>query len=263
MHTYSILLLLLIGFSFSACQQDAGSEFHKNKVIAHRGAWKNAGHPQNSLASLREAIKLGCEGSEFDVWMTADSILVVNHDPDFMGMSIETSTLEQLYEKELPNGERIPTAEEYLKEGIKQKKTKLIFEAKPSELGVERSVLLAEKSVELVKRLDAQDWVDYISFEKAICRKIIELDPMARVAYLNGEKSPQELADKGYYGFDYHISVVKKNPEWITQAHQLSLTVNAWTVNNPEDMNWLLDHNTDFITTDEPEMLLEIVQKRD
>ncbi|WP_143960522.1 glycerophosphodiester phosphodiesterase [Litoribacter populi] len=262
MNVYFPLFLSLLCFSLFSCQQASPESFHDNNVIAHRGAWKKAGHPQNSIASLREAIRLGCEGSEFDVWMTADSILVVNHDADFMGLPIETSTLEQLYEKELSNGEKIPTAAEYLKEGIKQKKTKLIYEAKPSELGRERNFLIAQKSVELVKSLKASEWVDYISFDKDICRKIMELDPDAQVAYLNGEKSPEQLAENGYFGFDYHISIVKKNSHWITEAHQLGLTVNAWTVNDSDDMKWLLDHGTDFITTDEPEMLLEIVQNR-
>lgn len=37
--------------------------FNQNKVIAHRGAWKNTGHPQNSLASFRAAAEMGCHGS--------------------------------------------------------------------------------------------------------------------------------------------------------------------------------------------------------
>jgi glycerophosphoryl diester phosphodiesterase len=41
-------------------------------VIAHRGAWKNAGVPENSIASLQHAIDLCCYGSEFDVHMSAD-----------------------------------------------------------------------------------------------------------------------------------------------------------------------------------------------
>ena len=54
---------------------------HKNIVVAHRGAWKNLQLPENSIASLRQAIKLNCTGSEFDVHMTADDSLVINHDP--------------------------------------------------------------------------------------------------------------------------------------------------------------------------------------
>ena len=55
--------------------------FVRNRVIAHRGAWKNTGVPENSIAALRHAVTLGCEGSEFDVHMSADSVPLVNHDP--------------------------------------------------------------------------------------------------------------------------------------------------------------------------------------
>src|SRR6185369_6559713 len=44
--------------------------FIHNKVIAHRGAWKNTGTAENSIASLNHAIDLGCQGSEFDVHMS-------------------------------------------------------------------------------------------------------------------------------------------------------------------------------------------------
>ncbi|HRB80093.1 MAG TPA: glycerophosphodiester phosphodiesterase family protein, partial [Niabella sp.] len=67
-----------------------------NKVIAHRGAFKNTGTPENSLASLKAAIALGCGGAEFDIHMTADNILVINHDPEFLGIPIETTTYAQL-----------------------------------------------------------------------------------------------------------------------------------------------------------------------
>ena len=62
-------------------------KFANNKVIAHRGAWKNTGTPQNSIASLKAAIALGCAGSETDVHMTADSALVINHDPEWGGLT--------------------------------------------------------------------------------------------------------------------------------------------------------------------------------
>ena len=48
--------------------------FHKNRVIAHRGAWKNTGAAENSIAALQHAVKLGCQGTEFDVHMTMDSV---------------------------------------------------------------------------------------------------------------------------------------------------------------------------------------------
>jgi len=255
----NLLFLFLIAI-MTITQSLAQKSFHKNKVIAHRGAWKANGNPQNSLASLNQAIALGCEGSEFDVWMTADGVLVVNHDADFMGMPIETTNFAPLLTKKHENGEKLATIEEYLAEGKKQKGTKLIFEIKPSKISVARSEEVAEKSVLAVKKMKAKKWVDYITFSYEGGLKVIETDPKANVAYLSGDKTPSELKEAGFFGFDYNIGVLKKNPQWIKQAKELGLTVNAWTVNSEEDMRWLLEMGTDFITTDEPELLLRIIE---
>ncbi|OOG77903.1 glycerophosphodiester phosphodiesterase family protein [Algoriphagus sp. A40] len=256
MHKLLTLLFSMVFITFSSIGQ---GKFHVNKVIAHRGAWKTQGIPQNSIASLSEAVRLGCEGSEFDVWMTSDEVLVVNHDPEYQGMDIETSTYEQLLTKQLPNGEKIPTLKEYLREGKKQKKTKLILEFKPSRVSVERSEKVGEMSVKTVKELKAQKWVDYITFSYEGGKKAIATDPKANVAYLTGNIPPAQLKEDGFFGFDYNIGVLRKKPEWITEAQQLGLTVNAWTVNKEEDMKWLLDLKVDFITTDEPELLFKLI----
>lgn len=254
----TLFLLLMLGHIPESFAQKS---FHQNKVIAHRGAWKANNHPQNTIASLQEAVAIGCEGSEFDVWMTADGVLVVNHDADFMGMPIETTSYEQLLSKKHENGEKLSTVEEYLAAGKKQKGTKLIFEIKPSKISVARSEEVAEKSVKAVKKMKAQKWVDYITFSYEGGLKAIATDPKANVAYLSGDKTPAELKEAGFFGFDYNIAVLKKNPHWIKEAKDLGLTVNAWTVNKEEDMKWLLEMGTDFITTDEPELLLKLVNQ--
>jgi glycerophosphoryl diester phosphodiesterase len=253
-------IILLLAMVLVTSLSFAQSSLHVNKVIAHRGAWKAQGHPQNSLASLREAIRLQCEGSEFDVWMTADEVLVVNHDHDFQGIDIETSTYEQLLTKKLPNGEKISTLEEYLTEGMKQTGTKLILEFKPSRISVVRSERVGELSVKTVQKLGAEKWVDYITFSYEGGKKAIATDPKANVAYLNGDKSPAELKEAGFFGFDYNIRVLKNKPEWIKEAHALGLTTNAWTVNLLEDMAWLLEQKVNFITTDEPELLFIVIK---
>lgn len=47
-------------------------------AVAHRGVWDSA--PENSLAALREAIRLGVDIVEMDAQLTADSHVVVIHD---------------------------------------------------------------------------------------------------------------------------------------------------------------------------------------
>ena len=48
-------------------------------VVAHRGDWRN--HPENSLAAIESAIRMGVDIMELDLKMTKDSVLVLSHDP--------------------------------------------------------------------------------------------------------------------------------------------------------------------------------------
>lgn len=256
---------LIIGFiALSLAAHFASAQVLKNKVIAHRGAFRTAGLPENSIASLNRAIELGCGGSEFDVWMTADGVIVVNHDPTHQGLKIESSTYKELAAKKLKNGETIPTLEEYIAAGKKQKYTKLILEIKTSGISKERTLELAEKCVQTVKRMKAKKLVDYIAFDYDAALKVIDLDKKADVSFLsgNGSVTPAQLKKDGFAGLDYHFKAYKEHPEYIEQARKLGLTTNAWTVDKKEDMEWLLKKNIDYITTDEPELLLDLLEKK-
>ena len=235
-------------------------DFNKNRVIAHRGAWKNTGASENSISALQHAVRLACQGSEFDVHMTLDSGLIVNHDPSFKGKVIHSTSFAELKQLKLSNGENMPGLVDYLTEGIKQNSTKLILELKPT-INKERAIQSAGKVYEMVRSMKAQAWIDYISFDYNICLELMRLDPHARVAYLNGDKSPEQLAADKLWGLDYNQSVFQKYPGWIEQAKAKGLTINAWTVNDPKLLQWFLDQKIDFITTNEPELLLKMVGK--
>lgn len=255
-------ILLMILFSCSVVKPKATSmSFADNPVIAHRGAFKKNGLPENSIASLKEAIRLGCTGSEFDVRMTGDDSLIIMHDPHYQKMNIETSTYSELAQMPLSNGEKLPTLREYLQAGLtNNRQTKLVVEIKPSPTGKERGQRIAEKVIALVRELNATQMVAYISFDYDILKKIRVLDAAAETQYLNGDRTPEQLKEDGITGADYHFSVFRKNENWITMAHQLNLVLNAWTVNTKQDMEWFLSQRFNYITTDEPEMLLEVWQ---
>jgi glycerophosphoryl diester phosphodiesterase len=253
-----ILSVLICSLNISANAQKKDFAWNKNQVIAHRGAWKTEQLPENSIASLKHAVELGCYGSEFDVQITSDGVMVVNHNADFLGKDIATSTYKELLAyKKLSNGEPIPTLKDYLKAGKKQKTTKLILEIKIQKTPALDSVL-TQKVIAMVQEMKASPWVEYISFGANICKQLIAQVPGAsRVSYLNGNLSPEELKAQGYFGLDYHYGVFKKNTDWIEKSHALGLAVNVWTVNKADDMDYFLARKVDFITTNEPELLLQ------
>jgi len=140
-------------------------------------------------------------------------------------------------------------------------KTRLVLEIKPSKISKERGRSVADKVLQLVRELKAEPMIVYISFDYGILDQLRKNDPTAILQYLNGDHSPEQLKTETIQGADYHYSVFKSKPEWITEAKKNKVQLNAWTVNDAADMKWLLESKFDFITTNEPELLLDIIRK--
>jgi glycerophosphoryl diester phosphodiesterase len=255
-----LLISAALILSCSVSKKPVMPQFEPNKVVAHRGAFKKNGLPENSIAALKEAIRLKCTGSEFDVHMSADDSLVIFHDAHINNLNIPKTSFRVLRDQKLSNGEPLPTLREYLQEGLKQNHTRLVLEIKPTSLGKERAQFVARKVVEMVKEMNASPMIVYISFDYDMLKEIVRLDPKAQTQYLNGDKSPKEVKADGITGIDYNFSVFKKKPEWIKEAKENNIILNAWTVNSMDDCKWLLNEGFDFITTNEPEMLLELTK---
>jgi glycerophosphoryl diester phosphodiesterase len=250
-----ILLLLTSSLNLSVSAQ-VSNEIQPNKVVAHRGAWKTDSLPQNSIASFRRAVELGCAGSEFDVYLTADSVLILNHDADFQGLPVEKSTLQELQKKPLSNGESIPLLDDVLKLLVKQTQTLAFLEIKPSAVGREHGLAAVDKVLAIVEHYQAQDKVFYISFDYSYLQRIKEKHPDARTAFLGRSKPLSEIIAEKQFGIDFNQQYYKENETLIPLARQNGISVNVWTVNQCEDMHYFLEQGVDYITTDEPLLLL-------
>lgn len=234
------------------------------RVIAHRGYWNTAGSAQNSLAALRGADSLRVFGSECDVWLCSDDALLVEHDHqvdlDGRKAPMEETASTALRRYMLSNGEMMPTFEAYLEAMALCRHTRLIIELKSTaSLPPERQTLLVERALAAVQQAGLEGRVEYIAFSRFVCEEVVRLLPGAKVAYLNGDLTPEEVKAMGCTGLDYHEGVFKKHPGWIARAHALGLEVNVWTVNDPQAMRWFIARGVDYITTDEPVLLQQIL----
>lgn len=232
--------------------------FAQPKVVAHRGFWKTEDYAQNSLAALVKADSIGCYASEFDVWLTKDNVLVVNHDPYFQGKKIEKSTAAKLTSLRLSNGEALPLLSDYLAKAQTLPDLHLVLELKKLSTP-ERETQAVKQIIKMVEQYGLANRTDFISFSLHATKEFIRLNPSAKVYYLNGELSPEELKKIGCAGLDYPIAILRKHPEWIRQAHQLDMEVNVWTINKEKEMRWLINQGVDYITTNEPQLLQSIL----
>ena len=231
------------------------------KVIAHRGYWTAPESAQNSIASFTKADAVGVFGSEIDVWLTADDKLIVNHDRVYKGTDInmEKSTLKEITSIVLPNGENVPTLDAYLRLVAAKPDTRLILEMK-SLSDLKREDLAAEKIVKALRKYNLLDRTDIIAFSINACLAFKKLMPDGRIFYLNGDLAPRSIKKLGLTGIDYSMSVLRKNPKWVEQAHKEGLEVNVWTVDTEEDMRYFIDLGVDYITTDYPERLQALLK---
>lgn len=231
------------------------------KVISHRGYWTAPNSAQNSLASFTKADSVGVFGSEIDIWLTADDKLIVNHDRVYKGTDInmEKSTLKEITSIVLPNGENIPTLDAYLRLVATKPNTRLILEMK-SLSDLKREDLAAEKIVKALRKYNLLDRTDIIAFSINACLAFKKLMPDGRIFYLNGDLAPRSIKKLGLTGIDYSMSVLRKNPKWVEQAHKEGLEVNVWTVDTEEDMRYFIDLGVDYITTDYPERLQALLK---
>ena len=232
------------------------------KVIAHRGYWDTPGSAQNSLRALAKADSVGCFASEFDVWMTSDGVLVVNHDADINGVHIETSPAKKVLAEKLSNGENVPTLDSYLQLAAKQP-SRIVLELKTHDSRKHERKAIKD-IVAMVKKYGLEDKTDYITFSKYGFQDLIKYTPKGTaVYYLSGDYIPWQVKEMGGAGIDYTLKAMKKHPEWVKMSHDLGMEVNVWTVNEPEDMQWCIDHGVDYITTNAPELLQEILKKQE
>ena len=253
-----LFLLLLAGCLMTACSEKPAEP----QVVAHRGDWKTEGSAQNSIASILNAGRISAYGSEFDVNLTCDGALVVNHDFTYHGLKIYENTLADLRcdTLRLSNGEIIPTLDEYLEASKQYPEMKLVFELK-SEGDPQYEAVALPACVEAITRLGVADRVEFISFSLSACKEFARLMPKNVVEYLGGEIAPAELHKMGITGIDYEYNVFYEHPEWIGEAHKLGMVVNTWTVNQEEDMRKLLELGVDQITTNEPELAQRVIRE--
>lgn len=241
------------------CIIAATTTLSAQKIVAHRGHHSAEGAAQNAISSLIAADEASIEVVEFDVVMTADNHLVVAHGPNHPAdnnMRIGDTTLDTLRTTPLPNGETLPTLDEYLDVAMRYPNIHMLVEIK---IWGDEDVEACFNAIEdAIAERGLSERATYISFSRKICDLAAEHGAM----YLAGDLSPKRVAKRGYKGISYPTVILRLHPAWIRRAHNLGLEVSIWTVNNRKDAEWAIRHNVDYITTDNPALISECIANK-
>jgi len=264
MNIRSIILAALAAMTVVSC--GSNEETHKVAVVAHRGYWncEEAGFARNSVAALRCACEAGFWGSEFDVNMTQDEVLLVHHDGVIDGKRFSDYPASEFADVRLENGEPIPTLEDYLKTAQRYPNTKLVFELKehPTPELEDRAVELSVKMLEDYGLFDPER-VMFISFSIHQCEQFAKVAPGFTIQYLEQDYTIEDIASRNINGVDTNYGYVLGNPEWYQAAREAGFSVNVWTVDDMDAAAQLIDLGVDQITTNNPSDLRDLLIEMD
>lgn len=245
--------------------------------VAHRGA--SAVSPENTLDAYREAVKMGANGAECDVRITADGVLILAHDATTRRtMGGGEQQLHQLtyaavqkldagaWKNPRFSGEKVPTLDEYLA-CLQKTDCAPVVEIKVE--GIEKLVL------EAIRQRKMLEVTTVIAFSPTVVQAVRKQEPRIKVAFLYSEKiqgtpeanAPRLAALLLEKCRTLDISILDLNhgllsPQLIQTLHESGVSVWCWTVNNPARMRVLLDWGVDSITTDHPDILTKVLAER-
>jgi len=226
-------------------------------VIGHRGA---AGHEvENTIPSIDKAISLGVNAVEVDVFLCKSGELVVFHDENLSRLTnsnafIESLTIDSIKKIDVINNHRIPTLEEVIK-----------FINKRVHLNIElKGLNTAKPTYKLLKSLfiNKQELIDKIlisSFNWEELDIIYNLDKDIPTAVLT-EEEPIEMAinqaikiNAKAINIDYKLL----NRKVVNKIKSENLIINAWTVNEINQIKRIINLGVDGIITDFPDRVIK------
>lgn len=226
--------------------------------IGHRGA--SAHYPENTLLAFTQAIKMGANAVECDVYLCASGEVVVFHDRTLKrttGSSgyIARTTLKDLKKLDAGNGEKIPTLKELLT--VLTPKSTVIIEIK--------ATAAAKPTADIINHFAKKEGVPYermpvISFKpqhlklvKSVNKNIcVGLTPPERASALNASLIKKAVA-AGMWSVNPSIKILNK--DFVKAAHAANLKVFTWTANSTADIKKAYALGVDGIMSDWPEKL--------
>lgn len=227
-------------------------------VFAHRGGGALA--QENTVAAFDNGLRLGADGLELDVHLSADGEVVVHHDRTLDRTTRLRGPIAALRKDEL-RAAGVPLLADVLD---RYGRARIIIEAKVN------SAALGAAVVDVVRRAGAVDRVCIGSFGRRVLRTVRTIEPRLATSAAREEvrlalyrswcRWPvMRVSYSGYQVPECAGRTRVVSARFVAEAHRAGLGVQVWTVDTVDDARRLLDWGVDALITDRPDTIVPYV----
>ena len=229
------------------------------------------GHaPENTLAGIDAALRLGADAIEIDVHCTSDGVPVLLHDNmverttdgsgDVHAMSFEAvRALDAGARQFVPRfrGERIPT----LAEALDLARGKALLQIEVKQPGIEAAVAAAVRDADAIASCEVHSfWPPTVAAMRAE-------EPRMACALLSDGRRVLDWAE--FFGFALSLNAQgvsmhygAATPERVREGQRRSLTFMVWTADEEADIRAMIDAGVDGICSNFPDAVRRLVDAR-
>ncbi len=239
-------------------------------VCAHRG--QSGLFPENTMAAFEAAITLGADFIECDVHRTADGHIVVMHDADVRRTtdgegSIEQMTLQQVRGLDAGSwksaefaGEKVPLLAEVLADIA----PRCVVDIEIKQRGI------AEQVARQIAEAGAVRQTTVVSFSLEDLREAKQTVPELSCGFItsgpeaDSVAAAQALISSALSVGCNFISCAHRavTATLVRQCHVVGLALMAWTMDQPADIQRMLELQVDALVSNYPERVLELLGRR-
>ena len=242
--------------------------------IGHRGAPRQA--PENTLTSFHRALELGADGLELDVHLTRDGHVVVIHD---RLLDRTTNGIGPVDEMDLADLKRLD-AGAHFSEGFQSERIPTLDEVFTTipygpEIQIELKGLtagLVHETVRLIENRRTVDQVIVTSFVHTLIRSVKELNSSIRTGALMTPST--SMSHAGYTIEEFVVGLTRAAGADVILSHHTTasrhlfdlaertgLTTGAWTVDDPAEINRMIELGASRITSNVPDVVTQMLKR--